>query len=79
MKFDPLQEYFRVIEEDTITLSFDKLGEILGEPLCASAYKFREYWSRNGRGRLSDAWHSNGYKIKALDMENQLVSFVKVI
>ena len=77
LKFDPLDEYFRTSSEDNFTLTFDKLGEILGKPLCASAYKFREYWSRNGRGRLPDAWRSNGYKIKALDMESQCVTFIR--
>ena len=78
LKFDPLQEYFRNNTDDSITLSFDNVGEILGEPLCASAYKFREYWWRNGRSRISDAWNSNGYKIKQLDLENQRVSFYRL-
>ena len=78
LKFDPLYDYFRNNEEKALTLTFDELGEIIGAPLCRSAYKFREYWMRNGRSRLSDCWSSNGYKIKTLDLENKWVSFYRI-
>ena len=79
LKFGPLYEYFRLNTEQNITMTFDEMGEIIGEPLCDSAYRFREYWMRHGRGRLSDCWYANGYKIKTLDMENNWVSFYKTV
>ena len=78
LKFNPLFEYFRVADEPRINLTFDELGDIIGEPLCKSAHKYREYWTRYGRGRLADCWRANGYKIKKLDLENKHVSFYQV-
>ena len=78
LKFGPLFEYFRAADTPKINLTFDELGDIIGEPLCVSAYKYREYWTRYGRGRLADCWRANGYKIKKLDLNNKRVSFYQV-
>ena len=78
LKFGSLFEYFKTNTEQQLTLTFDELGEIIGEPLCASAHKYREYWTRYGRSRLADCWYANGYKIKKLDLANKMVSFYQV-
>jgi len=78
LKFGPLFEYFRNNNEKEFTLTFDEIGEIIGQPLSDSAYKYREYWSRYGRSRLGDCWYANGYKIKTLDLDNKYVSFYRI-
>jgi hypothetical protein len=78
LKFGPLFEFFRSHTSKEFTLTFAELGEIIGEPLCGSAYKYRDYWSRYGRSRLADCWYSNGYKIKKLDLEGQKVTFYRI-
>jgi hypothetical protein len=75
LKFGPLFEYFKTSTQSEIALTFAELGEIIGEPLSASAYKWREYWFRYGRSRLADCWYANGYRIKKLELEAQSVTF----
>ena len=78
LKFGPLFAFFKSRTEKELTLTFDQIGEIIGKPLSASAYKFREYWMRYGRSRLADCWYANGYKIKILDLDKQFVSFYQI-
>ena len=78
LKFGALFEYFRMATDSYLTFTFDELGEIIGEPLCDSAYRYREYWTRRGRSRLADCWYANGYKIKKLDLVNKYVTFYRV-
>jgi hypothetical protein len=77
LKFDPLFDHFHKRTEANFTLTFDEIGGILGEPLCATAHKQREYWSRRGFDKISECWIANGYSVKELDLRRELVRFTR--
>jgi hypothetical protein len=74
-KFYPLTEHFRGRNDSIFTLTFAEIEKILREPLCASAHKYKDYWSRRSDKCISYAWISNGYKIKTLNFEKKKVVF----
>ncbi|MDR0223355.1 MAG: hypothetical protein LBI38_07495 [Oscillospiraceae bacterium] len=76
-KFSPLAAHFRSLDISRVTLTFDDIGKIIGEPLCVSARKYRDYWFRRGHDRISESWLANGYKINSLDIDKQKISFIR--
>ncbi len=74
-KFDSLTEHFRKYNEAVFTLSFKDIENIIGEPLCESARKRREYWYRRGEKNISFCWQSNGYKIRNLNLTDARIVF----
>jgi len=78
LKFSPLASHFRELTASRLTLTFDEIGKIIGEPLCASAQKYKDYWYRRGYDRISECWLANGYKISNLDLDKRRVSFGRV-
>lgn len=69
-KFHALSEFFRTCGKNSVTLTFKEIGEILGEPLSATAYR-HEYWYRTGYSCISQCWLDNGYEIKNLHLEDR--------
>ena len=78
LKFSPLASHFRELTASRLTLTFDEIEKIIGEPLCASAQKYKDYWYRRGYDRISECWLANGYKISNLDLDKRRVSFGRV-
>ena len=73
----PLYRFFRDSEKTTITLSFKKIGEIIGKPLSEIAYT-REFWFDNAEDKLCKCWHANGYYVKRVSIEGRKsVTFFK--
>ncbi len=73
-KYKPLQVYLqsRAQEEKELTLSFQNIEKILGSPLPASAFKYREWWSNqsdiSNRPQAS-AWINAGYIVDGVHQE----------
>ncbi|MEM1550682.1 MAG: hypothetical protein QXL85_01315 [Candidatus Bathyarchaeia archaeon] len=60
-----------------ITISFQKIEEIIGDKLPESAYARGSWWS-NVRGRIpSEAWLTVGWAVKEVDLKGRKVTFVK--
>lgn len=60
-----------------ITLSFQKIEEIIGDRLPESAYTRRAWWS-NVRGRMpSEAWLTVGWAVKEVNLEERIVKFIR--
>jgi RNA-directed DNA polymerase len=77
LKFDGLATHFRERADASFALTFDEIGKIIGAPLCASAFRYREYWHRRGTGKISECWLANGYAIRGLDLERRRVQFAR--
>jgi RNA-directed DNA polymerase len=77
-KFSTLSAYFQQQTNAMFTLLFDDFVDILNKPLCKTASKFSGYWYLKGRGKISDAWRLNGYKIKKLELSSKRITFVRV-
>jgi RNA-directed DNA polymerase len=76
-KFAALAEYFHKKTEASFTLTFEDLSDILGIPLCKSAFKQSGYWYQKIPGAISNTWLSNGYKIKSMSLRSQRIVFVR--
>jgi len=60
-----------------VTLSFQKIEEVIGDRLPESAYTRRAWWS-NVRGRMpSEAWLTVGWAVKEVNLEDRIVKFVR--
>jgi len=78
LKYYPLLEHFRKTTDPVFTLTFKKIEEIIGNPLCNAAKTDRHYWYVVGdrpESRISYCWLSNGYEICALNFEKKHVVF----
>jgi len=97
-----LRDYFRMSKKTPISLTFEKIEKILGEPLDWEAYHYEAFWYDETPDRsstmweaegfpfdmftpttpgysLPDCWTSQGYQIKALYLERELVVFRKYV
>lgn len=60
-----------------ITLSFREIEKIIGERLPESA-RTRKVWWSNVRGRMpSEAWLTVGWAVKEVDLEKEIVRFIR--
>lgn len=62
-----LREYFRMCNTSPITLTFDKIEEILGDKLPAEAYFYDAFWFEILPGMTSPLWKEEGYPFHALE------------
>jgi RNA-directed DNA polymerase len=76
-KFESLTEYFHKKTDATFMLTFEDLSNILGTPLCKSAFRFSRYWHNEAPSAISNTWRSNGYRIKSVSLKNQNIVFVR--
>ncbi len=77
-KFDPLKDMLAACEEESLTLSFDKIEKIMRRPLCNSAFIYAEYWSVADGHILPNTIKSAGYKITSVDLKNKRISLKKI-
>lgn len=74
-KYDPLGEHLARQAASPVTLAFEEIVEVLGEPLPPKAYALRSWWG-NVKGRShSKAWTSRGWRVKHVDLGARSVTF----
>ena len=57
--------------------TFDKIEEVLGFPLPASARQYQAWWSNQMRSQ-SLGWQGAGWKTSSVDLERERVTFILV-
>ena len=77
-KFDNLTIYFSQNREKEISLTFDKIEDIIGSKLCASAYTRTNYFYNNQDGTISYSWRSQGYRLVKVDLSTYTIHFKKL-
>ncbi len=75
LKFTQLSEFFHKSTSPSLTLSFREIEDIIGEPLCKSAYEKRQYWHRTDDNSISKSWLMNGYSIQRLYLDKKKIVF----
>lgn len=75
-KYDPLAQYLRNHPENTLTLSFLELEQILGFSLPSSAYTYRQWWQNGGHSQ-SDAWMHSGFLVDTVSFSRKTVTFCR--
>lgn len=56
-----LREFFRLSEQTPISLTFEQIEEILGDPLDWEAYFYTAFWYDEFPGYTSPLWNQEGY------------------
>jgi DNA-binding XRE family transcriptional regulator len=79
-KYRPLFDHLRRSGQDEVTLTFAKIGALLGSDLPGSARSSRGWWSnRSGGGLQAQAWMKAGYHVAELDLAQERVTFRKAV
>ena len=73
-KYEPLKRHRRATPNSTseVTLSFQQINEIIGDPLPQSAYTYREWWSNQSDTRnrpQAHAWIAAGFVVDAVHQD----------
>lgn len=67
---NPLYQYFKESEDNTITLSIKKIGEIYGIELNDMA-NIREFWLDDSNNSICRCWLDNDYVVKKISTEGR--------
>ena len=74
-KYMPLSEYLQKAGKIEISLTFAEIEEILGFPLDASAFQYREFWANCTASTKAYSWMDAGYEITELDLSEKIITF----
>lgn len=79
-KYEPLGNFLTNLQdqENTITLSFERIKEIIGEDLPESAYQHRAWWANQEGGSRAPNWRRAGFKVEPVNLEQEKVTFSRV-
>ncbi len=87
--FYRLREFFRLCKKSSVTMTFQKIEEILDDELDREAREQEAYWYDEAPGMtvstigretvIADAWKSQGFKIYRLNLQKEKVTFHKVV
>ena len=77
-KFISLTDFLIENKSDSIALSFDKLEEIIGEPLPESAKKHRAYFANTMSHSISKAWLEAGYRVVDVNCYENRITFERI-
>jgi len=80
-KFNPLERYLRdlPIDEQKVTIAFEQIERILGEPLPASALEDAAWWGNQKPGTMVETipWMDAGWVVDRVDFKEKCVHFVR--
>ena len=74
-KYQKLEEYLQKSGMIEIRMTLSEIQDILGFPLDASAYKYREFWANCTASTKAYSWMDAGYEIIELDLKNETILF----
>ncbi len=75
-KFYSFIAYLKAERRDDFYISFSVIEEMIGQPLCPSAYKHSAYWSDDGVHRFAKLIGEAGFKAKP-DLKNKRIRLVR--
>ena len=74
-KYQKLTEYLQKTGKKEIRLSLSEIQDILGCPLEASAYQYREFWANCTASTKAYSWMDAGYEITEVDLKAETLTF----
>ncbi len=78
-KYEPLANYLKSVDFESIPMTFTKIELIINDSLPASARKHRPWWSNNpSNSTVLRSWIAAGYKVTKVNMNNECLVFVKI-
>ncbi len=80
-KYRPLERYLRHLlsSEDEVTLTFERIEQILQDHLPPSAHEHRPWWGNQKKGTHVEeiAWMDAGWMVENVDLKKKWVKFVR--
>ncbi|MGD9890730.1 MAG: hypothetical protein AB7R89_17115 [Dehalococcoidia bacterium] len=78
-KYDALERYLSGVPERRVTLSFQRIEDIIGDLLPNNAREDDLWWanSRNPGRAQPRAWIDAGWQVERVDLASQSVTFVR--
>jgi hypothetical protein len=80
-KYNLLKQYLRDLlpGEEEVTLTFERIEQILKDRLPPSAHKHRPWWGNQKQGTHVEAiaWMDAGWLVETVDLEQKWVRFVR--
>ena len=73
-KYRDLYDFLKLHDEESITLTFEEVEELIYNKLPKSAFRYRQWWANGGHVQAY-AWMNAGYLVKKVDFENKKVTF----
>jgi len=74
-KYGPLFTFLREAGDDEVTLSFQRVEQLIGERLPSSAVNHRAWWANDASHTQGNAWMSAGWRVKAVNLSARRVTF----
>lgn len=76
-KFIKLANFFDKQQDIRITLTLNRIEELIGEPLCMSARRHHAYWHPSPTHTITRCWVDNGYRTVHVDLAAEQITFEK--
>jgi len=80
-KYGPLEQHLRNLptSQDVVTLTFERIEQILNDTLPLSAHEDSSWWSNQKQGTNVEslAWMDAGWMVENVDLREQRVRFVR--
>lgn len=80
-KYYPLEKHLRGLPEaqEDVTLSFERIEEILKDELPLPAYEERAWWGNQKQGLQVETipWMDAGWLVETVDLDEKWVRFVR--
>lgn len=77
----PLEKHLRdlPLAQEEVTLTFERIEQILKEQLPPSAYEERDWWRNQMQGIQVEtiSWMDAGWLVETVDLEEKWVCFVR--
>lgn len=80
-KYTLLERFLRELlsTEEEVTLTFERVEQILKDRLPASAHEHRQWWGNQKQGTHVEAlaWMDAGWLVETVDLKEKWVRFVR--
>ena len=79
-KYDALERYLAGVPERHVSLSFQRIEDIIADRLPPSARDDHTWWanSRDPHRVQARAWMNAGWKVDAVDLVRESVAFIRI-
>ncbi len=77
--FAPLGEYLSQQTEDRLSITFAEVENVIGKPLCKSAFRFTSYWYPGYNRPISNVIYNAGFDVAKVDLKNQLLHLTRAV
>lgn len=79
-RYAPLHRHLAELAKDhrSYEMSFDEISTVMGADLPKSAYDHRAWWANTESHSQALAWISAGWKVDGVDLDKQLIHFVRL-